>query len=884
MSTSLSGCVRGYVGFLNKWKGSVILAWVVATLLLGFFGAIHLMGSCKNEFESPPGSLSEIAQAKMTSYFGDATDSRSSEILFFQGAANQNLVADGVLKSLTTDMKTYLQTNLEADLYSDLTFEGYYSMLEKGPPFNTTAKSFLSKDGTSSFVIMGYPGANTMKYGKQFLSMVNKFRDDHYSSGTFVGDLQFVGDAGGGVTAVQAASAAAESIERMDMISLPIAFLVLAISLRSLRMLVLPFITLIVGCVVAFGIMGIAAQVITVSSATPAVMMSMLLAISIDYALFLLSRFQEEIKSGEDVDTAVHQMLLHSGHTICGSGFTLALCFVSLLFFPLQLMQSIGLGCIVSVLTAMFVNLTIVPAVLLFCPVFMAGKPEAAVPEAGKRFEETLWFRWADFSASRPALGVVAFFLVSLGVVGVIGFSKLEKSMDTFLMLPRHDMTFQTTVKFGASFSRGQTGPYQLLLVPTKSKTIYDAAFWTDSQNLLAEIARSYEGDSKTLGTIASIMYEYQGQTKPYGQYMPMLLAQFMDPTVHDPAKSPEAAFCDLPVLPQPLRAPCHQFVSTKNCKELLPLETILRTVFHWSPSVTIVDLCDLFQIAVNSTTTPTRSAIHATLTPSEIPGSQAAVDFARKCRSILETINHNSVEAYLVGGTPMLMDAIDTVYERLPVVLAVTMVCCLILIGLLTVSVPFGIMSVTLIFWTIIVVFALGVFVYQDGALGPEAWVCLSKDGGLAWMIPALTFTIILGLGLDYSIFLLLRVCECREKGMSDRDAFVYGVARTGPVITSAGIIMAIAFSGLMMSSIPMLNQQAFLLVTAVLIDTFFIGCLATPAIQTPLGRWNWWPRKVVAGRARSTSMTNRGIDVSALTVSADFKDALPNSLDAGS
>lgn len=231
-----------------------------------------------------------------------------------------------------------------------------------------------------------------------------------------------------------------------------------------------------------------------------------------------------------------------------------------------------------------------------------------------------------------------------------------------------------------------------------------------------------------------------------------------------------------------------------------------------------------------------------------------------------------------------MLMDAIDTVYDRLPVVLAVTMVCCLILIGLLTVSVPFGIMSVTLIFWTIIVVFALGVFVYQDGALGPGAWVPLSKDGGLAWMIPALTFTIILGLGLDYSIFLLLRVCECREKGMSDRDAFVYGVARTGPVITSAGIIMAIAFSGLMMSSIPMLNQQAFLLVTAVLIDTFFIGCLATPAIQTPLGKWNWWPRKVVAGRARSTSMTNRGIDVSALTVSADFKDALPNSLDAGS
>jgi len=228
-------------------------------------------------------------------------------------------------------------------------------------------------------------------------------------------------------------------------------------------------------------------------------------------------------------------------------------------------------------------------------------------------------------------------------------------------------------------------------------------------------------------------------------------------------------------------------------------------------------------------------------------------------------------MEAYLNGGTPQLMDAIDEVYARLPVVLAVTMGCCLILLGLLTVSLAFGVMSVILILWTIIVVFALGVAVYQDGLFGDNAPAQFSKDGGgLAWMLPALTFTIILGLGLDYSIFLLLRVCELRVKGYEDRDAFIYAVAKTGPVITSAGIIMAVAFSGLMLSRIPMLNQQSWLLVTAVLIDTFFIGCLATPAIQAPLGKLNWWPRKVMEPRCLSDAAgLNEGLAISPARIS---------------
>ena len=102
-----------------------------------------------------------------------------------------------------------------------------------------------------------------------------------------------------------------------------------------MRLLILTFVTLFIAIIVSFGIMGLLASTgLQVSSATPPVMMSMLLAVSIDYALFLLARFKEEVQNSmarksmqeqddglndEELDYAVHQMLKYSGHTICGS-------------------------------------------------------------------------------------------------------------------------------------------------------------------------------------------------------------------------------------------------------------------------------------------------------------------------------------------------------------------------------------------------------------------------------------------------------------------------------------------------------------------------------------------------------------------------------------
>ena len=87
-------------------------------------------------------------------------------------------------------------------------------------------------------------------------------------------------------------------------------------------------------------------------------------------------------------------------------------------------------------------------------------------------------------------------------------------------------------------------------------------------------------------------------------------------------------------------------------------------------------------------------------------------------------------------------------------------------------------------------------------------------KTGFLCWLVPVMSFSILVGLSLDYDVFLISRIVEYRELGVSDEGSILFGLYKTGRIITAAGIIMAIAFAGLLMSEEGTMNQLSFFLV----------------------------------------------------------------------
>jgi hypothetical protein len=118
---------------------------------------------------------------------------------------------------------------------------------------------------------------------------------------------------------------------------------------------------------------------------------------------------------------------------------------------------------------------------------------------------------------------------------------------------------------------------------------------------------------------------------------------------------------------------------------------------------------------------------------------------------------------------------------------------------------------------------------------------------------LPFLMFIFLLALGEDYNILVMTRIREeAHEYPL--REAVVRAVGASGPTITSAGLVLAGTFGVLAVagSSGPGGDQVRDIgvgLAVGILMDTFLVRTLLVPSTVAILGRWNWWPSKVVAG-----------------------------------
>lgn len=132
---------------------------------------------------------------------------------------------------------------------------------------------------------------------------------------------------------------------------------------------------------------------------------------------------------------------------------------------------------------------------------------------------------------------------------------------------------------------------------------------------------------------------------------------------------------------------------------------------------------------------------------------------------------------------------------------------------------------------------------IFEIGVLDNLQSEVFSSKYGLQWFLPVICLPILVGLGLDYDIFLLARIQGERDAGWGDHSAIIRGVELSGPIISWAGAIMAVAFGGLLSASLPLLNQLSFFIVFAVLVDTFIIRTFLVPAVHGVLGSFVWWP-----------------------------------------
>jgi RND superfamily putative drug exporter len=199
------------------------------------------------------------------------------------------------------------------------------------------------------------------------------------------------------------------------------------------------------------------------------------------------------------------------------------------------------------------------------------------------------------------------------------------------------------------------------------------------------------------------------------------------------------------------------------------------------------------------------------------------------------DAVHEVAPEALVGGAAAETLDAQDAGTRDLRVIVPVVLIVILLILMVLLRSV----VAAVLLMIANVLSFA--------AALGVAALVFEHVLGfpGADPAVPLYAFTFLVALGVDYSIFLMTRVRE-ESARLGTRDGVLRGLAVTGGVITSAGVVLAVTFAALGVIPLLFLAQLAFIVAFGVLLDTLVVRSLLVPALVHDLGPRTWWPSKL--------------------------------------
>jgi uncharacterized membrane protein YdfJ with MMPL/SSD domain len=192
------------------------------------------------------------------------------------------------------------------------------------------------------------------------------------------------------------------------------------------------------------------------------------------------------------------------------------------------------------------------------------------------------------------------------------------------------------------------------------------------------------------------------------------------------------------------------------------------------------------------------------------------------------------------VGGmTARSIDFEHQFRQRTPFVFAFVFILTFVLLLLAFRSIVIAGKAIVLNSLSVAAAYGILVLVFQDGI---GRGLIGASSGGIESFMPMFLFVILFGLSMDYHVFILSRIREAVDHGLSTDEAVEHGIKTTASVVTSAAIVMVLVFSVFITLSFDLLKQFGVGLAAAVLIDATIIRGVLLPASMKLLGEWNWY------------------------------------------
>ncbi|HTY30890.1 MMPL family transporter [Mycobacterium sp.] len=557
---------------------------------------------------------------------------------------------------------------------------------------------------------------------------------------------------------------------RMEVLALPLVTVVLFLVFGGAVAAGLPVIVGGLSIAGALGILRFVAMFGPVHYFAQPVVSLIGLGIAIDYGLFVVSRFREEIAEGYDTEAAVRRTVMTAGRTVTFSAVLIIASSASLLALPQGFVHSLTYAIFAAVGLAALLSITLLPA--------------------------------------------------SLGILG--------RHVDALGVRTAFRVPFLRNWKVSRAYLNWLADRLQ----KTKTREEVEAGFWGKLVNFVMKRPLAFAipiAVAMILLVIPLGNLSFGGMSE---KYLPpnnsVRLAQ-----EHFDKLFPGYRTEQLTVV---IQSDNHTKVTDQQVADirnrLAPITGFTDKTWQERPCPTIAG--NPCVSGPNGTSQPKDDTVRV------IQNGLSNRDDAAKKISELRAITPPKGLSLLVGGTPALeQDSIHSLFDKAPLMLVLLLGATTVLMFLAFGSFVLPIKAVVMSALTLGSTLGILTWIFVDGHF---ASLLNFTPTPLMVVLIALVVAVGFGLATDYEVFLVSRMVEARERGMSTAEAIRIGTATTGRLITAAALVLAVVAASFVFSDLVLMKYLAFGLMAALLLDATVVRMFLVPSVMKLLGDDCWW------------------------------------------
>jgi RND superfamily putative drug exporter len=770
--------VEGIASFSGRRPWWVVAGWVVVLVTAGVLASTMLESALDGGLGPTQTLEYQIAQDLVNERFGELDGSgpedvdktgppSSSEfVLILSDNANpgdldfdQKVVEFGQALSAAEDQD---EVSIMIGSFSD--YEG-----------------MVSEDGTTLLTSVDVIKGTATDFAT-FLHVAEKFSVDGYH-------VYFIGD-----ESIQHVfgELAESDLVTGETIGIAVAIIILALVFGAVVAAFIPIILAIAAIFTGMGIVAIVGQVIELNEFVPNILSMMGLAVGIDYALFILSRFKEERERGLEKAKAIQVAGGSAGRAVVFSGLTVVLALLGMLIIPVREFQAFGAGAIIVVFVAVIVAVTLLPAII-----------------------GILGDKVYSVRAPLPLTG--GLFLIGTVILTVtVGFSPDIIWVSVGVMLILVVITIIRKIS-GNKWSLGLGGE-------DSNDPDAETGFWN---TITVAVMRRPWISLVTASIILLILGSYYLELEKGTSGISVLPDEI-------PAK-------------QGFQTLDEKFGFGSDAPALVVIEGDVGSD-AFAVALTKLEQSITDDDGLQSPQVRIEPSVNLASFTSNIPGdpqNQSALNTIRRIRADLipdafAGVSEGSYTAYVGGSSAEVVDSVKVTDDYLPIVFTSVLSLSFILLLFAFRSLVISIASIVMNLLSVAAAYGLVVLVFQKGFLiGVFGFEQVDQ---IEFWLPLFMFSILFGLSMDYHVFMLSRIKERYDETGLAAESVKFGLRRTASIITGAALIMVAVFGGFALGDIAFFQSMGFGLGAAVLLDATIVRSLLVPSVMRILGKRAWY------------------------------------------